>query len=106
MLRQPNEHLDPEQSRALRLFRRWVPMTDAYHGQKFLIRKNGVLLATPLLAVLVLVEVTDIVLAVDSIHAILAVTDEPSMVFTANASATPGLRAFYFLHADLIPSCF
>ncbi len=63
---QRNEHLDPEQSRALRVFRRWIPMTDAYHGQRFLIRKNGVLLATPLLAVLVLVEVTDIVFAVDS----------------------------------------
>lgn len=102
MIRQRNEHLDPEQSRALRLFRRWVPMTDAYHGQKFLIRKNGVLLATPLLAVLVLVEVTDIVFAVDSIPAIFAVTDEPFLVFTANAFAILGLRAMYFLLADLI----
>ncbi|WP_068120380.1 TerC family protein, partial [Nocardioides massiliensis] len=102
MIRQRNEHLDPEQSRALRLFRRWVPMTDAYHGQKFLIRKNGVLLATPLLAVLVLVEVTDIVFAVDSIPAIFAVTDEAFLVFTANAFAILGLRAMYFLLADLI----
>jgi tellurite resistance protein TerC len=102
MISQRNEHLDPEQSRALRLFRRWVPMTDAYHGQKFLIRKNGVILATPLLAVLVLVEVTDIVFAVDSIPAIFAVTDEPFLVFTANAFAILGLRAMYFLLADLI----
>jgi tellurite resistance protein TerC len=102
MIRQRNEHLDPEQSRALRLFRRWVPMTDAYHGQRFLIRKNGVLLATPLLAVLVLVEVTDIVFAVDSIPAIFAVTDEAFLVFTANAFAILGLRAMYFLLADLI----
>ena len=77
-------------------------MTDAYHGQKFLIRKNGVLLATPLLAVLVLVEVTDIVFAVDSIPAIFAVTDEAFLVFTANAFAILGLRAMYFLLADLI----
>lgn len=102
MLRQRNEHLDPEQSRALRLFRRHVPMTDAYHGQRFFVRINGALLATPLLAVLVLVEVTDIIFAVDSIPAIFAVTDEPFLVFTANAFAILGLRAMYFLLADLI----
>jgi tellurite resistance protein TerC len=102
MLRQRNEHLDPEKSRALRLFRRWVPMTDVYHGQRFLVRRGGTLLATPLLAVLVLVEVTDIVFAVDSIPAIFAVTDEPFLVFTANAFAILGLRAMYFLLADLI----
>ena len=102
MIRQRNEHLDPESSRALRLFRRYVPMTDAYHGQRLLIRRGGALLATPLLAVLVLVEVTDIVFAVDSIPAIFAITDEPFLVFTANAFAILGLRAMYFLLADLI----
>lgn len=102
MISQRNEHLNPDQSRALRAFRRWVPMTDAYHGQRFLIRKSGVIVATPLLAVLVLVEVTDIVFAVDSIPAIFAVTDEPFLVFTANAFAILGLRAMYFLLADLI----
>jgi tellurite resistance protein TerC len=99
---QRDTHIDPESSRTLRLFRRWVPMTDAYHGQRFLIRRNGVLLATPLLAVLILVEITDIVFAVDSIPAIFAVTDEPFLVFTANAFAILGLRAMYFLLADLI----
>lgn len=102
MIRQRDEHLDPEKSRALRLFRRYVPMTDAYHGQKFLVRRGGALLATPLLAVLVLIEITDIVFAVDSIPAIFAVTDEPFLVFTANAFAVLGLRAMYFLLADLI----
>ncbi|WP_019481119.1 TerC family protein [Arthrobacter sp. TB 23] len=102
MLIQRNEHIDPSKSRALKLFRRYVPMTDAFHGQRFLIRKNGILLATPLLAVLVLVEVTDIVFAVDSIPAIFAVTDEVFLVFTANAFAILGLRAMYFLLADLI----
>jgi tellurite resistance protein TerC len=102
MVRQRDEHLDPESSRALRLFRRWVPMTDAYHGSRFLVRRNGVLLATPLLAVLVLVEVTDVVFAIDSIPAIFAVTDEAFLVFTANAFAILGLRAMYFLLADLI----
>ena len=102
MIRTRDEHLDPERSTALRLFRRWVPMTDAYHGQRFVVRRGGVLLATPLLAVLVLVEVTDVVFAVDSIPAIFAVTDEPFLVFTANAFAILGLRAMYFLLADLI----
>jgi tellurite resistance protein TerC len=102
MLRQRNEHLDPEASRVLRLFRRYVPMTDAYLGQRFVVRRAGALLATPLLAVLVLVEVTDVVFAVDSIPAIFAVTEEPFLVFTANAFAILGLRAMYFLLADLI----
>ena len=102
MIRQRNEHPEPEKSRALKLFRRYVPMTDKFHGQKFLVRKNGLVLATPLLAVLVLVEVTDIIFAVDSIPAIFAVTDEVFLVFTANAFAILGLRAMYFLLADLI----
>ena len=99
---QRDSHIDPEQSRTLRWFRRLVPMTDAYHGQRFLLRRRGVLVATPLLAVLVLVEVTDVVFAVDSIPAIFAVTDEPFLVFTANAFALLGLRAMYFLLADLV----
>ena len=102
MLRHRNEHIDPQRSATLRAFRRFVPMTDAYHGQRLLVRRGGVLLATPLLAVLVLVEVTDVVFAVDSIPAIFAVTDEPFLVFTANAFAILGLRAMYFLLADLI----
>ncbi|TKJ28856.1 TerC family protein [Blastococcus sp. CCUG 61487] len=102
MIRRRDEHLDPDSSRVLRLFRRWVPLTDAYHGQRFLVRHGGRLVATPLLAVLVLVEVTDIVFAVDSIPAIFAVTEEPFLVFTANAFAILGLRAMYFLLADLI----
>lgn len=102
MIRQRDQHIDPEKSLTLRAFRRWVPMTDAYHGQRFLVRHQGALLATPLLAVLVLVEVTDVVFAVDSIPAIFAVTDEPFLVFTANAFALLGLRAMYFLLADLV----
>ncbi|MHA6508304.1 TerC family protein [Tessaracoccus sp. Y1736] len=102
MFRSRNEHVHPEKSRILKVFRRFVPMTDAYHGQKFLVRKAGVVVATPLLAVLVLVEITDIIFAVDSIPAIFAVTSEPFLVFTANAFAILGLRAMYFLLADLI----
>ncbi|WP_299951136.1 TerC family protein [uncultured Modestobacter sp.] len=102
MIRQRDEHLDPERSRALRVFRRFVPMTDAYHGQRLVVRVAGRLVATPLLAVLVVIEVTDVVFAVDSIPAIFAVTDEPFLVFTANAFAVLGLRAMYFLLADLV----
>jgi tellurite resistance protein TerC len=102
MLRQRNTHIDPSRSRALRLFQSRVPMIEEYRGQRFWIRRGGVLVATPLLAVLVLVEVTDIIFAVDSIPAIFAVTDEPFLVFTANAFAILGLRAMYFLLADLM----
>lgn len=102
MLRQRNEHLDPSKSKALALFRRFVPMVEEYRGQRFTIRRAGKLVATPLLAVLVLVEVTDIIFAVDSIPAIFAVTEEPFIVFTANAFAILGLRAMYFLLADLM----
>ena len=102
MLIQRNEHIDPSKSKTLKLFRRLVRTTDDYEGQKFFTRRNGVLMATPLLAVLVLVEVTDIIFAVDSIPAIFAVTQEPFIVFASNALAILGLRAMYFLLADLI----
>ncbi|MGY6499051.1 MAG: TerC family protein [Microcella sp.] len=102
MIRTRDEHFDVENSKVLKTFRRFVPMTDAYHGQRFLIRRAGVIVATPLLAVLVLVEITDIIFAVDSIPAIFGVTSEPFIVFTANAFAILGLRAMYFLLADLI----
>lgn len=102
MIRTRDTHLDPSTSRVVRWFRRAVPMTDAYHGQRFVVRRDGVLLATPLLLVLVLVEVTDVIFAVDSIPAIFAVTSEPFLVFTANAFALLGLRAMYFLLADLM----
>jgi tellurite resistance protein TerC len=102
MMRKRNTHFDPASSAVVRGFRRRVPMTDEYHGQRFFIRRAGALVATPLLLVLVLVEFTDIVFAVDSIPAIFAVTQEPFLVFTANAFAILGLRAMYFLLADLM----
>jgi tellurite resistance protein TerC len=102
MARHRNETIDPERSVVLRLFRRLIPVTENYHGQRFLVKQAGRWVATPLLAVLVLVEVTDIVFAVDSIPAIFAVTREPFLVFTSNAFAILGLRAMYFLLADLV----
>ena len=97
-----NETVDYEQNVFLRLFRKIVPSTDGYHGKKFLVRQGGRWVATPLLTVLVLIEVTDIVFAVDSIPAIFAVTQEPFLVFTSNAFAVLGLRAMYFLLADVM----
>ena len=97
-----NEETHPERNPVLRVFRRLVPTTDEYHGQRFLIRHAGKLLATPLLAVLVLVETSDIIFAVDSIPAIFAVTDDPFLVFTSNAFAILGLRALYFMLAGMI----
>ena len=102
MMVQRNEHFDVAQSRTLKLFRRLVRTADEYEGNKFLTRKNGILFATPLLAVLVVVEFTDIIFAVDSIPAIFAVTQEPFIVFASNALAILGLRAMYFLLADLM----
>jgi len=102
MMVQRNDHIDLEHSKTLRLFRRLIPTTDTYEGQKFLVRRAGRLVATPLLAVVVIVEVTDIIFAVDSIPAIFAITQEPFLVFSSNAFAILGLRAMYFLLAELI----
>jgi tellurite resistance protein TerC len=97
-----NDEMDPSRNPVLRLVKRWVPSTDEYDGQKFWVRRAGKWVATPLFTVLVLVETTDIIFAVDSIPAIFAVTREPFLVFTSNAFAILGLRAMYFLLADLI----
>lgn len=102
MIVKRDDHIDVANSKVMKWFQRVTPMTDAYYGQKFVIRRAGVVFATPLLAVLVLVEVSDIIFAVDSIPAIFGVTQEAFIVFTANAFAILGLRALYFLLADLI----
>lgn len=102
MLLTRNKHSNPADSRFYRWVSKIMPSTPIYYGQRFLVRKNGVVLATPLLSVLILIEFTDIVFAVDSIPAIFAVTSEPFIVFTANAFALLGLRAMYFLLADLV----
>ena len=93
--------LHPERNLALNLMRRVVPSTSAYDGQRLFSRRTGRLLATPLFAVLVLVETTDVVFAVDSVPAILAVSREPFLVFASNAFAILGLRALYFLLAGV-----
>jgi tellurite resistance protein TerC len=89
-----------EATRGLGLLRRVMPVTDTIEGPAFLTRVNGRRAATPLLAALVVVELTDIVFAVDSVPAILAVSNEPFLVFASNAFAILGLRAMYFLLAN------
>jgi tellurite resistance protein TerC len=99
------QDLDPQSNIAVRLIRRLMPVTNAYHGQAFFVREAGRgsrILATPLLVVLVLVETTDLIFAVDSIPAIFAVTDRPFIVYSSNVFAILGLRALYFLLADVI----
>ncbi len=102
MLRHGDEEdVHPENNPALKLVRRVIPSTSEYDGQKLFTRRNAKLLATPLLAVLIVIETSDVVFAVDSIPAILAVSREQFIVFSSNAFAILGLRALYFLLADL-----
>ena len=99
---QRNEHMQPEKNPVLRLFRRFVPTVPEFHGQQFTAVIKGRRYATPLLAVLVLVEATDLVFAVDSIPAVFAVTQDPFIVYTSNIFAILGLRAMFFLLAGVM----
>ncbi len=101
MLFADDEEVDPSQSRFLKLIRRVVPSTDQMDGQRLFTKVNGRRLATPLFAVLLLIEFTDVIFAVDSVPAVLAVSREQFIVFSSNAFAILGLRALYFLLADL-----
>lgn len=94
------EELDPASSRFMKLINRAVPTSPDFDGQKLFTRMNGVRVATPLFAVLVLIEFTDVLFAVDSVPAVLAVSREQFIVFSSNAFAILGLRALYFLLAD------
>ncbi len=86
----------------LRFARRMLPVTHEYHGQHFTVREAGKLMATPLLLVLVLVEGSDLIFAVDSIPAIFAITDDPFVVYTSNVFAVLGLRSMYFMLGDIV----
>ncbi len=96
------ETVDLERNVVLRFLRRIFPVTDGYRGQKFVVRENGKRMVTPLLLVLALIEVTDLIFAVDSIPAIFAITQEPFIVYTSNIFAILGLRSLYFLLAGII----
>jgi tellurite resistance protein TerC len=97
-----NEEIHPENNPVIRLFRRLMPVTDKYEDDKFFVRRAGVLMATPLFLVLLMVETTDLIFAVDSIPAIFAVTQDPFLVYTSNVFAILGLRSLYFVLAGVV----
>lgn len=102
MMFAPDKEVDPEKNFLIRIFKRFVPVTPTLQGQKFFVRDNGKLFATPLFIALLFLELTDIIFAVDSVPAIFALTKEPMIVFTSNIFAILGLRAMYFMLAGAI----
>ncbi len=107
MMRQTEREMDPETAPVLRLVRRFAPVTGEYHGSKFIVRQpddDGRMrrVLTPLFVVLITVETTDVIFALDSIPAVFAVTRDPFLVYTSNVFAILGLRSLYFLLADVV----
>lgn len=97
-----DEEFDGEQNKIVRAVRRYLPISHEFHGKNFFTVENGRRIATPLLLVLILVEFTDLVFAIDSIPAIFGVTRDPFLVFTSNIFAVMGLRSLYFLLAAVV----
>lgn len=91
-----DKEVHPERNPVLKLVRRLIPITKSYYGSKFFIRRSGKLIATPMFVVLIVIETTDLVFAIDSIPAILAITRDEFIVYSSNAFAILGLRALYF----------
>jgi tellurite resistance protein TerC len=100
--REKEKEIHPEQNPVVRLFRRLMPVTGEYHGDSFFVREGARRAATPLFIALLVVETTDVIFAVDSIPAILAITDDAFIVYTSNVFAILGLRALYFALAGLM----
>jgi tellurite resistance protein TerC len=99
---QQDKEVHPEKNPVLKLFRRFMPVTKNFEGAKFVVKRDGRRFATPLLVVLLMVETTDVVFALDSIPAILAITTDPFIVYTSNVFAILGLRALYFALAGIM----
>jgi tellurite resistance protein TerC len=102
LLRKPSEEVEIERNLVMRVARRFLRLTPVYHGGRFFIRQNGQLVATPLLVALILIESTDLMFALDSIPAALAVSRDPFIVYTSNAFAILGLRSFFFVLAGFM----
>ena len=96
LLRAGTHEEHPERNPVFRWLSKLIPSTSEYHGQKFFVRVDGKRLATPLFMVLVLIEITDVIFAIDSVPAIFAVTNDPFIVYTSNIFAILGLRSLYF----------
>jgi len=97
-----DKEIEFEKNIVLKLFRRFVPISQTYEGAAYWVRKNGRLMATPLLVILVLVDITDVIFAVDSIPAVLAISKDPFIVYTSNTFAILGLRSLYFVLAHIM----
>lgn len=102
MIVKRSEEIHPERNPVVKLFRRMMPVTAEYHADKFFVKQGGIRMATPLFVVLLLVEFTDLIFAVDSIPAIFAVTTDPFIVYTSNVFAILGLRSLYFVLAGVM----
>lgn len=102
MFFQGDEKIEPDKNPVVRLFSRFVPVAKEYYGQSFFIRRDGKTYATLLMIVLIVVETTDVIFAVDSIPAIFAITTDPFIVYTSNVFAILGLRALYFMLAGVM----
>lgn len=102
MIVKREEEIHPERNPVVRWFKRLMPVTPDYVGDRFFVRENGVRMATPLFVVLLLVELSDLIFAVDSIPAIFAVTTDPFIVYTSNVFAILGLRSLYFALAGVM----
>ena len=102
LVQKKEKKIEIEKNIAVRVMKRFIPVSLEIHGSKFLSRKNGIIYATPLLVALIIVEMTDLVFALDSIPAILAITTDPFIVITSNIFAILGLRSLYFLLAGMM----
>ena len=102
MIFKKEEEIHPERNPVVKWFKRLMPVTSEYRGDKFFIREKGVVMATPLFIVLLMVEISDVIFAVDSIPAIFAVTTDPFIVYTSNVFAILGLRSLYFALAGVL----
>ncbi len=102
MIVKREEEIHPERNPVVRWFKKLMPVTPEYRGDKFFVRENGLRMATPLFVVLLLVEFSDLLFAVDSIPAIFAVTKDPFIVYTSNVFAILGLRSLYFALAGVM----
>ena len=98
----PEKQIKPEKNPLIRMFKKYFPVTHEFEGQKFFVKKNKLLYATPLMIALLIIEFSDIIFAVDSVPAIFAITNEPMIVFTSNVFAILGLRAMYFMLAGIV----
>jgi tellurite resistance protein TerC len=102
MIVKREEEIHPERNPLVRWFKKLMPVTNDYRGDRFFVKENGIRMATPLFVVLLLVEFSDLIFAVDSIPAIFAVTKDPFIVYTSNVFAILGLRSLYFALAGVL----